>query len=256
MKIHALIVDDEALARDMIRELLKERDDVEILGECENGLQAVEAILRGHPDLVFLDVQMPELDGFGVLRQLEDAERPEIVFVTAYDKYAIAAFEVNALDYLLKPFTPARFQQTLDRAISDLVHRGSGIRQDLANFLKHLNIRERSTPASDRLAVRDAGRITFLKIDEIDWVEAARDYACVHAGDKTYLMHETMARVETMLGNSFLRVHRSTIVNLERVVGIEPDDLGESFVLMRDKRRLRVSRSCREKLLQRMGVAQ
>lgn len=257
MRIPALIVDDEALAREMIRELLKERHEIEIVGECENGAEALDAIRRLRPELVFLDVQMPELDGFGVLRQLDPGERPEVIFVTAYDKYAISAFEVHALDYLLKPFPPARFQQALDRAIDDLSHRRSGeIERKLERLLSHLDGREEpSITASGRLVVRDAGRITFLKAEEIDWVEAARDYACVHAGEKIYILHETMSRLEAMLDSRcFFRIHRSTIVNLDRVVGIDLGESGDSSVVMQNQRLLRVSRSCREKLLQKMGV--
>ncbi len=259
MRIQALIVDDEALARGMIREFLKERHEIEIAGECENGVEALAAIRQLHPELVFLDIQMPELDGFGVLSQLDPSERPEVIFVTAYDKYAIAAFEVNALDYLLKPFPPARFQQALDRALDDLSRRRSGeIGRKLERLLAHLDGREQPlATTSGRIIVRDAGRITFLKIDEIDWVEAARDYACIHVGEKIYILHETMARLEAMLDSRyFCRIHRSTIVNLDRVTGIETNDLGESSVVMRDQRLLRVSRACREKLLERMGVAQ
>ena len=259
MSIRVLIVDDEPLARTMIRELLNKRVEIEILAECKTGVEAVEAVRRLRPDLMFLDVQMPEMDGFAVLERLTQEERPQVVFVTAHDKYAIAAFEVNALDYLLKPFTPDRFERALERAVHDLslLQNRAQAQDKLSELLNTLTTMRSSAPAkrrsSDRLVVRDSGRIVFLKANDIDFIEAARDYACIHAVGKTYLLHDTMSNLENTLdAGRFMRIHRSAIVNLSRVTGIDSDGNGESLAVMQDHSRIKISRSCREKLLQKM----
>ena len=261
MRIKTLIVDDEPLARAMIHELLKNHHEIEVLAECKTGAEAVDAIQQLRPDLVFLDVQMPEINGFAVLEHLEDSERPEVVFVTAHDKYAIAAFEINALDYLLKPFTPDRFERAVERAVHDLkfLQKREDTQKKLADLLTGLAAAGPSSgtksAASERLVVRDSGRIVFLKTREIDYIEAARDYACIHAGGKTYVIHETMNHLESTLDSDrFLRIHRLTIINLNLVVGIETDPSGESFAVLQGHRLAKVSRSCRERLLQKMGA--
>jgi two-component system LytT family response regulator len=236
-KIRALIVDDEQLARSNIAVLLQLHPDVETIGECCSGVEAVAEIRNTKPDLVFLDVQMPECDGFDVLEMLGNAVPPAVVFVTAYDQYALRAFEAGALDYLLKPFDNVRFERALARA-----------KQRIALA--------RSVPQSvERIVVKSAGQVSFLKIAEIDWIEAADYYSCLHVGTKSHLLRRTMAELEQELDQRiFCRIHRSTIVNLTRVRRLELDENGEYEVLLDNGSRLRLSRRYRTQLQSRMGM--
>jgi two-component system LytT family response regulator len=247
MKIRALIVDDEPPARELIAMLLRDEPDVEVVGECANGRSAVAAIERFSPDLVFLDVQMPGLDGFGVLAKLPPERWPLVVFVTAHDKHALRAFEVHALDYLLKPFEYERLREAVGRARAKLNPRDGGAEQTrLLALLEELQSRAQSW---DRVVVREAKRMTFLKPDEIDWIEAEGNYVCLHAGAKSYLLRETMHAVEGRLaGKKFLRVSRSTLVNLERIKEWQPLFHGDSVLILKDGTRLTVTRVYREKL--------
>ena len=247
MKIRALIVDDEPPARELIATLLRDEPEVEVVGECANGRTAVAAIERFSPDLVFLDVQMPGLDGFGVLAALPVEHWPLIVFVTAYDKYAVRAFEVHALDYLLKPFEYDRLREAVRRARAKLSQRESGSQHTaLIALLDDLQNKSRSW---DRVVVREAGRITFVKPDEIDWIEAEGNYLRLHAGKKNYLLRETMNAAEARLAaKKFLRISRSALVNLEQVKEWQPLFHGDSVLLLKDGTRLNVSRVYREKL--------
>src|SRR5437588_11291548 len=194
MKIRALIVDDEPPARQLIAALLREEPDIEIVGECVNGRKAVSAIERLSPDLVFLDVQMPGLDGFGVLAELPAERWPLIVFVTAYDQHAVRAFEVHALDYLLKPFEYDRLRQAVQRARTKISQRDPASEQ--TRLLALLESLQNKAQSWYRLVVREAGRMIFLKPDEIDWIEAEGNYVCLHAGTKSYLLRETMSAAE------------------------------------------------------------
>jgi two-component system, LytTR family, response regulator len=236
-KIRALVVDDEQLARSNIAVLLQLHPDVETIGECCSGVEAVAEIRNTKPDLVFLDVQMPECDGFDVLEMLGNAVPPAVVFVTAYDQYALRAFEAGALDYLLKPFDNVRFERALARA-----------KQRIALA--------RSVPQSvERIVVKSAGQVSFLKIAEIDWIEAADYYSCLHVGTKSHLLRRTMAELEQELDQRiFCRIHRSTIVNLTRVRRLELDENGEYEVLLDNGSRLRLSRRYRTQLQSRMGM--
>jgi two-component system LytT family response regulator len=247
MTIRALIVDDERPARDLIATLLRDEPDLEVVGQCSNGRDAVAVIQRVAPDLVFLDVQMPGLDGFAVLAELPADRLPLVIFVTAFDRHAIRAFEVHALDYLLKPFEYDRLRQAVRRARTQLAQ-SSGIagQTRLVALLEELHNRGRSW---NRLAIRDAGRVVFLQLDEIDWIEAEGNYVRLHVGKESHLLRETMSSTEARLtSQKFLRVSRSTMVNLERVTELHPLFHGDSVVILRDGTRLTVSRVYREAL--------
>jgi two-component system, LytTR family, response regulator len=237
-KIRTIIVDDEPLARSNLSVLLRLDPEIEIVAECVSGAEALAEIRAANPDLVFLDVQMPECDGFDVLELLGQHLPPAVVFVTAYDQYALRAFEAGALDYLLKPFDNARFARALDRA-------------------KHRISRSRDLPRpAGRLAIKGVGEIVFVKIPEIDWIEAADYYACLHVGAKTHLLRRSLAELEQELNeNMFCRIHRSTIVNLERVRGLEVNREGEYEVLLERGNRLRLSRRYRKQLESRLDVS-
>ena len=237
--IRTVIVDDEPLARTNLQVLLLRDPEVEIVAECGSGAQAIGAIRNHSPDLLFLDVQMPDLDGFDVLEAL-GAEVPDaVVFVTAYDQYALKAFEAEALDYLLKPFDDSRFLRALSRAKEQ-------IRQRQGN-------RDGKPAALNRLIVKSAGRVAFLRTDEIDWIEAADYYACVHVAGRQHLLRRTLSELERDLNPElFCRIHRSTIVNLSRVSGLRLNASGEYEVAMRDGTKLRLSRTYREQLRARL----
>ena len=237
-KIRALLVDDEPLARSNIAILLRNDPQIEIVGECESGAEALTVIRRAKPDLVFLDVQMPECDGFDVLELLGKDLPPAIVFVTAYDHYALRAFEAGALDYLLKPFDDARFDLALNRALEKIAQ---------------AKIRP-ATP--ERLVIKSAGHVAFLNLSEIDWIEAADYYACLHAGPRTHMLRRSISELEQDLDPArFCRIHRSTIVNLDRIRGLTLSQDGDYEVLLENKTRLRLSRSYRKQLQSRMGLA-
>jgi two-component system, LytTR family, response regulator len=254
-KIRTLIVDDEPIARENLRALLDGDPDVEIVGECGSGAQAVRLIRADAPDLVFLDVQMPEMNGFEVLKRVDPGRIPAIVFVTAYDQYAIKAFEVQALDYLLKPFDDDRFAQALRRAKSHLEQReAAGLRQRLLALLEP-DVAE--PPAGPRPAyegkflVKTASRIFFVKAEEIDWIEAADYYVCLHVGNQRHLLRQTMSEMEAKLDPAcFLRIHRSTIVNLSRVTRVMTRPGGEYAVVLADGTSLRLSRGRKEQVEQ------
>jgi two-component system LytT family response regulator len=237
-KITTVIVDDEPLARSNLAVLLRLDPKIEIVGECGSGVDAPALIRSAKPDLVFLDVQMPECDGFDVLELLGNDVPPAIVFVTAYDQYALRAFEAGALDYLLKPFDNARFDLALDRAKQKIK-----LRKDLPGKL-------------DRLVIKSAGRVSFLRTSEIDWIEAADYYACLHVGQRTHMLRRSISELEQDLDPAtFCRIHRSTIVNLNRVHGLKLNEDGEYEVLLENGTKLRLSRSHRKQLQSRMGVS-
>ena len=239
--IRTLIVDDEPLARDGVRELLLPHADVEIVSECADGLQALEEIEQHQPDLLFLDVQMPELDGFGVIQALKPSLLPAIIFVTAYDRYALRAFQVHALDYLLKPIEPERFAESLARARNNV--QLQLLNQNLLALMQELN---RQRQPVERWIVRSAGRMMIVKSGDIDWVETAGDYACLHAKGKTHLLRETMSAMAQKLDpGKFIRIHRSAIVNLDRIQEMLPQPHGEIVLLLKDGVRLTLSRTYR-----------
>ena len=247
MSIRALIVDDEPLARERIRMLLAEEAGIEILAECRHGAEALAAIEKLAPDLVFLDIQMPELSGFEVLERLQPSRIPVIIFVTAYDQYALKAFEVCALDYLLKPFDRERFSRALARARAELARRKAGVVNE--EVLKLLSELQRNKKYLEKLIIRSGGRVFFLRADEIDWIEAAGNYVRLHTGKEEHLYRETMAKLEQQLNPAmFARIHRSTIVNVERIKELQPWFRGDYILVLRDNRKLTLSRSYRPRL--------
>jgi len=252
MKIRTLIVDDEPLARERIRTLLADESDIEIIGECANGLEAVAAIKNRKPELLFLDIQMPALDGFGVLEKIGAEKMPAIIFVTAYDQYALRAFEVHALDYLLKPFDRERFDQALRRARLQIQQATSGdLNQKLLALLEDLRAEKKWL---ERLVIKSGGRVFFLKIDEIDWIEAAGNYVRLHIQREAHLLRETIKNLETQLDpNKFLRISRSTIVRIDRIKELQPWFHGEYAIILQDGTQLTSSRGYREKLDELLG---
>ena len=235
-KIRTLVVDDEPLARSNVTVLLRSDSDVEIVGECDSGREALAQIRSHKPDLVFLDIQMPECDGFDVVEQLGRDLLPAFVFVTAYDQYALKAFEAGALDYLLKPFDNARFAHALNRA------------------KERVSQNKKSPAKTDRFMIKSTGQISFVKIAEIDWIEAADYYACLHVGAKSHLLRRRMSELERELdGETFCRIHRSSIVNLNRVRGLELNAEGDCEVVLDGGRKLRLSRRYRKQLQSRLG---
>lgn len=236
--IRALVVDDEPLARRNLTVLLGRDPDITTVTESGSGLEAIETIRREKPDLVFLDVQMPECGGFDVLELLGRDMPPAVIFVTAYDEYALRAFEAGALDYLLKPFVDARFRRALDRAKDKIAH--------------YTPLRP---PPAERLVVRGRGQVLFVNVGDIDWVEAAGYYACLHVGSETHVMRRSLSELERDLGDQgFARIHRSIIVNLARVHGLELQSTGEYEVVLKSRVRLQLSRRYRKRLQLRMGA--
>jgi two-component system, LytTR family, response regulator len=250
--IKTLVVDDEPLARERVVSLLKDEEGIELLGECRDGLEAIAAIKGLTPDLVFLDVQMPGADGFQVLKAVGAEHMPVVVFVTAYDQHALRAFDVRALDYLLKPFDRERFRDTLQRARTQIEQQDTGdLGRRLLALVKDLRP---APPKTDRVVVKSGGRLFFLKTDEIDWIEAAGNYAKLHVGPQSHLLRETMTSLEARLDpERFVRIHRSRIVNMERVQELQPWFNGEYVVILRNGSRLTLSRGYREKLQERLG---
>ena len=242
-----LIVDDEPLARQGLRLLLAGDPDVAAVHEAKDGREAVAALREQRPDLVFLDVQMPEMDGLAVIREVGPENMPAVVFVTAHDKYAIQAFEVNALDYLLKPVTRERFAQALGRAKARLRTEPAGeAGRQILSLLETLGMPSR---ALKRLAVRSAGKTTFVDIADVDWIEAAENYVRLHAGRASHLVHVAMNTLEGSLDpQTFLRIHRSIIVNVGRIQELEPVAHGEYVVTLPHGVRVRSGRTYHEKL--------
>jgi len=252
MKIKVLIVDDEQPARMMIRRLLDGRAEIEIVGECENGLEAVAAIESKQPNLVFLDVQMPEVDGFAVIESLTAKPLPHIVFVTAYDQYAVRAFEVNALDYLLKPFDRERFDQALERAVAQIESRKQ---DDLGERL--LSLLDGHGEAANRLEhliIKGDGRVFFLKTAEIFWIEAQGNYVLLHTDKQKHFFREPISSLEKKLDpRRFRRIGRGAIVNLEYVRELQTWSRGDYLVVLKNGAELKLSHRYRENLAKYLG---
>jgi len=245
-------VDDEPLARTRIRSLLEREPDMTIVGECGDGQQAVSLINELHPDLLFLDVQMPVLDGFGVLESLSIEQIPAVIFVTAYDRYALRAFEVHALDYLLKPFDRDRFQRALARARTELQREEK--MEATEKLLALIEDVQSQRKPLQRLVIKAAGRVFFLRLEEIDWIEAAGNYVKLHVGTETHLLRETMNALEGRLDpQQFVRIHRSTIVHLDRIQELQPWFHGDYRVILHDGTQLTLSRGYRPKLQELLG---
>jgi len=258
VKIRTVIADDEELARRGLRALAQRCEDLELVCECRNGREAVDAIHRYRPDLVFLDVQMPGKTGFDVVSAIAEAQRPHVVFVTAYDKFALRAFEVHALDYLLKPVNEERFDAALARVREAMSHAtDNAFVQRVRQVAADLQVEASPSLASavDRLPIKANGRIVLVRVADIDWIEADGDYVSIHAGSKTWLMHETIAAVELRLALSgFVRIHRSTLVNVDRVKELRPQDKGEYAVLLNDGTELKLTRHYRAALERLVGT--
>jgi two-component system LytT family response regulator len=248
MKIRTLIVDDMMLARRRVRRYLESDPDLDIVGECSDGREAVDSIRTLKPDLVFLDVQMPEFDGFQVLEQLGEAGLPMVIFLTAYDHFAIKAFEVHALDYLLKPFDTDRLEKAVCRAKQRL---SEAVSRDFENRVHALlkDVAVTGKPVS-RLTVKTDGRTIFLQTDEIDWIEAAGNYLRIQAGKESHMIRERISQMETRLDPSkFTRIHRSFIVNIDRIKEMQPLFNGDQVVTLRNGKQLPMSRTYRDRLM-------
>jgi two-component system LytT family response regulator len=245
--IRAVIVDDEPIARNGLRALLKDDPDIQVIGECGNGVDAVSTIRREWPDLVFLDVQMPDLDGFGVLERLEPDQLPAIVFVTAYDQYAIRAFEVNAVDYLLKPFERGRFTDSLARAKRYIRQDRVGLLSErVLALLRHLSAGAPDSSRlyrADRVLIKDRGRVAFVQQADIDWIEVQGNYVRLAAGEASYLTRDTLAAMlEKLDAGRFLRISRSHAVNVEKVTELQPLANGRYMFTLVDGTQLESSR--------------
>jgi two-component system LytT family response regulator len=258
--VTVLVADDEALARRRVVELLEAHPALQVIGECDSGPTTLEAVRRLDPDLLFLDVQMPGLDGFEVLAQLAPDERPIVIFSTAYDEYAVEAFHVHAIDYLLKPYADERFEESVRRAQHTLRNEHGHRERDRLNPL----LEDTSSGAADRtgadgflerFAVPVRGRWVLAPVESVTWIEAAGDYVNLHVGDRTYLLRGTMTAVKARLDpRRFLRIHRSSIVRVDSVRSVEADEHGDYAVTLEGGERLRVSRSCRDDVLERLGL--
>jgi two-component system LytT family response regulator len=250
MTLRVAIVDDEPPARARLRRLLKAQGDVEIVAECGDGAAAVDAIESLQPDLVFLDVQMPELDGFEVLGALEVARLPAVIFVTAFDKYALRAFEVHALDYVVKPVEPERFARALAHARQRITeHRSTS--DGVSNLIRQLG---RERPHLARIPVRSEGRVKVIDVVDVDWLSAADNYVTLHVGRHEYLVRDTLSALEARLAaNDFVRVHRSTIVRLDRIAELVPDLHGDYRIRLKNGAVVPMSRTYRARLEDRFG---
>jgi len=262
--LKTIIVDDEALARRGLKLRLSGRDDVEVIAEARNGHEALDLIREYEPDLVFLDIQMPGMDGFGVLRELSAEDMPAVVFVTAFNDYAIKAFEANALDYLLKPIEDDRLSEALDRVAENLDQRQAlkhkksllqlvgDITGEPVGSMEELSTRDVESMKKKeipKLEIKDGNRTTWVPQNEIEWIDAAGDYMCVHAGGETHIMRMTMKKLEASLDPDFLhRIHRSTIVNIHQVKEMRAHINGEYFLTLNGGHTVKLSRTYKDKL--------
>ena len=256
-KIRAIIVDDEKPARRRLRELMEKQPDIAIVAECSNGAEAARQIRALQPDLLLLDVQMPGLDGFGVVEEIGAAHMPATIFVTAYDQYALKAFEVSALDYLLKPFSDERFERSLARVLSFVrTNRREELSHRILSLLDQIQPKQPQNTSAplDCLMIKDGRRVLFLRVEEIDWIEAAGVYVQIHAAGKTWLHRISLSELEAKLdARQFLRIHRSTIVNLQKVREFHPHSHGDFLVVLLDGTELKLSRSYRQKVEASLG---
>ena len=260
-RIKTVIVDDEPLARRNLRLLLERDPQIEIVDECRNGPEAVRAIQNLTPDLIFLDIQMPEMDGFDVLEKVDAEQILSIIFVTAFDQYALKAFEVHALDYLLKPFDDARFQKALQNAKAQIEKReinklGTKLLALLEDRMQNRQMHSQEKTYLTRLMIKLANRVILLSVNEVDWIEADGNYAKLHVGRKAHMLREKMHDLEARLDpEKFVRIHRSIIVNLDRIKELHPHFNGDYIILLADGTQLKLSRSRREHLEARLKAA-
>ncbi len=271
--IRVLVVDDEPIARRRMRRMLKAEQEVDVVAECANGREAIEAIRQHRPDLVFLDIQMPDVDGFGVVRELGPENMPALIFVTAYDEHALRAFEVHALDYILKPFDADRFKAAFGRARAQLDQAANAQAGRRLKLLLEQVLADQGADAAaaaglpapahaaaparhlDRLMVKHDGRVFFVKVTDVDWFEAAGNYVRIHIGKSNHLIRETMSAIEASLNPAtFARIHRAVIVNLDRIRELQPWFAGDYLVILRDGQQLKLSRTYRDQLQARMHL--
>jgi len=247
MSIRTIIVDDEPPARHKLKLFLADEPDFEIIAECSNGAEAISAIAKHRADVMFLDIQMPEVDGFGVLETISPARLPFVVFVTAHDAYALKAFEVRALDYLLKPYDRTRLRQTLTRVRAAMQH--ASIEKQQTQILSMLADLKTHRKHPERILIKSAGRVYFVNVDEIEWAEAEGNYVRLHVGSESHLVRQTMNALERRTDpHRFVRIHRSTLVNVARVKEIQPWFEGDYVAILLSGKRLSVSRPYRKKL--------
>ena len=254
MTISAIIIDDEPHARAVIHSFLEDHTQIKVVGEGENGLEGLQLIQEHNPDLLFLDIQMPEMSGFEMLHHIEAATFPAIIFTTAYDKYALKAFDVNAVDYLLKPFNRTRFNQSVDKALSFLAKKqDEEIRKKFFKLLQDYNgmkYADQNVTYSSKILIREPRRLFFVKTEDIVWIEAARDYVNVHMRDKSYLVNDSLNHFEQKLNPlQFIRIHRSYIINIDQIKELEPYFNGEYTIALKDGTSLKLSRTYRESFL-------
>lgn len=246
--VRTIIADDESLARKKLRLLLSAEPSVQIVAECQDGRQAIDAVLAHKPDLLLLDIQMPNGDGFEVLEKISSDRFPLVIFTTAHDQYAIRAFEAHALDYLLKPFNQERLHRAIERVKVELLK--SHEQSVRARILDLLATTKPDSKQLRRLVIRTSGRVVFLDLNEIDWIEAAANYVKLHSGKESYLLREGIGHLATKLDpDRFVRIHRSSIVNVSRIRELQPCDSGEYIAVLRNGKELSCSRGCRPQLL-------
>jgi len=253
MNASVLIADDEAIARRRTARLLRERNDVDIVAQCAGGAEAVSAIREHEPDLVLLDIQMPDIDGFGVISEIGIDKMPQVVFVTAYDQHAIRAFEVNAVDYLIKPYTSERFHEAVDRALKRIVQGAERVEEArLEAMLQRLfgeNERGNASeePGADRIIVRDRDRMRLIRVQDVDWIESEGNYVRLHIGATSHLIRGNLGKLEEKLATfGFVRVHRRFLVNVDRVTEVQPWFGGDAILILGNNAKVRLSRTFRE----------
>lgn len=251
MPVKVVIVDDEPLARRRSARLLREREDVEIVAQCSGGSEAVESIREHGPDLVLLDIQMPDIDGFAVITEVGTDRMPQVVFVTAYDQHAIRAFDVNAVDYVVKPYTSERFHEAVNRAMTRIASRSESAESTSEEEARLLSILERVTAndvaGSDRIIVRDRDRTRLVRARDVDWVESEANYVRLHVGTASYLIRGNLGKLEEKLaGFGFVRVHRRFLVNVERVTEVQPWFGGDAILILANNTKVRLSRTFKE----------
>jgi two-component system LytT family response regulator len=262
-KLRTLLVDDESLALNLLRSIVSKIDDIEIIGECKNGREAIESAMLLAPDLMFLDIQMPNVNGFEVVKALQSDSMPMVIFATAYNQYAIDAFDLHAVDYLLKPFDPERVMRAVQRAVERYKSQQSGSKAPLIGAIDDIAVRlDKDQPTSHeagdsqedipegmkrKLLIRDSGVVKVIPFDDIDWVDAAGDYMCVHALGETHIVRSTLRELLNKLDDKqFVRIHRSTVVNIARVVSMSSIQKGGSLLHLAEGQTLKVSRNYRE----------
>jgi len=245
--MRTIIADDERLAREKLRILLNSEPGVEIVAECSDGRQTIAALRVNKPDLLLLDIQMPDIDGLGVLRAIPAADMPVVIFTTAYDQYAVKAFEAHALDYLLKPFDRGRLHHAINRARAEFLRARDG--DSTYRILEFLTKTRSESELGRRLAFKTGGRVVFLELDDIDWLSAAANYVILKVGAESYLLREGIGHISERLDpKKFVRIHRSTIVNVQRIRELQPVNSGEYIVVLKDGKQLSCSRGYRAEL--------